>query len=48
MTNFHIHGHIPFLLYDIFRLAEKSILSILDYETWKPRRKLYDPAFNKG
>ena len=35
--------------YDVFvhRLAEKALFSIEHYETWKPRRKLYDPAFNK-
>ncbi|KAL5496599.1 hypothetical protein EMCRGX_G012912 [Ephydatia muelleri] len=29
-------------------LLENSVLTIRDYETWKPRRKLYDPAFNRG
>ena len=48
MTDFHIHSHIPFILCEIFRLAAQSLLSIPDYKTWKPRRKLYDPAFNKG
>ncbi len=22
-------------------------MSVPDYDTWKPRRKIYDPAFNK-
>ena len=31
----------------IYRFMGYSILTILDYETWKPRRQLYDPAFKK-
>ena len=29
------------------RFLGHGLLSILDYDTWKPRRKLYDPVFNK-
>ncbi|KAL5463995.1 hypothetical protein EMCRGX_G032950 [Ephydatia muelleri] len=30
------------------RLVGNGLFSIPDYKTWKPRRKLYDPAFNRG
>ena len=29
------------------RFLKDSLLTILDYETWKPRRRVYDPAFSK-
>ena len=25
----------------------RGLVSVLDYNTWKPRRQLYDPAFKK-
>eukprot|EP00731_Ephydatia_muelleri_P008176 Em0004g514a len=30
------------------RFLGKGLFTIRDYETWKPRRKMYDPAFNRG
>ena len=32
----------------VFRYLGQGLVTILDYKTWKPRRKPYDPAFNKG
>ena len=29
------------------RFLGDGLVSVLNYDTWKPRRKLYDPAFNK-
>jgi len=29
------------------RFMGEGLFSISDYETWKPRRKIYDPTFNK-
>ena len=29
------------------RFLGNGLVVIEDYETWRPRRKLYDPAFNK-
>ena len=31
----------------VMRFLGNGLFSILDYDTWKPRRKLYDPVFNK-
>ncbi|XP_064388742.1 cholesterol 24-hydroxylase-like [Halichondria panicea] len=30
------------------RFLGNGLVSVPDYDTWKPRRKLYDPAFNKS
>eukprot|EP00731_Ephydatia_muelleri_P008149 Em0004g487a len=30
------------------RFLGDGLFTIRDYETWKPRRKMYDPAFNRG
>lgn len=30
------------------RFMGNGLVTILDYETWKPRRQLYDPAFRKS
>ena len=29
------------------RFLGKGLLTLVDYETWKPRRQLYDPSFRK-
>ena len=29
------------------RLLGNGIGTVIDHETWKPKRKIYDPAFNK-
>ena len=39
--------HIVYWVFYIDRFMGHSILTIPDYETWKPRRQLYDPAFKK-
>ena len=39
--------HIVYWVFYIDRFMGNSILTIPDYETWKPRRQLYDPAFKK-
>ena len=42
---------VPRLTYPIthwpHRFLGNGLVVIEDYETWRPRRKLYDPAFNK-
>ena len=42
---------VPRLTYAIthwpHRFLGNGLVVIEDYETWRPRRKLYDPAFNK-
>ena len=30
------------------RFLGRGLLTLLDYDTWKPRRSLYDPSFTKG
>ena len=30
-----------------YRFLGDGVFSIIDYDTWKPRRQLYDPAFRK-
>ena len=30
-----------------YRFLGKGLVTIPDYETWKPRRQLYDPSFRK-
>ena len=36
-----------YVYFSVFRFSLKSLVSILDYETWQPRRKVYDPCFKK-
>ncbi len=31
----------------LYRFLGNGLVSVPDYDTWKPRRKIYDPAFNK-
>ena len=40
----YFHGHGNFLCH---RFLGYGLFSIVDYDTWKPRRQLYDPAFRK-
>ena len=32
----------------LYRLLGKGLFTIIDNEEWKPQRKIYDPAFNRG
>jgi hypothetical protein len=35
------------IFYICHRFLGYGLFSIVDYDTWKPRRQLYDPAFRK-
>lgn len=35
-------------LYCSTRFLGNGLFNILDYNSWKPRRRVYDPAFKKG
>ena len=37
-----------YYLINACRFLGRGLLTLLDYDTWKPRRSLYDPSFTKG
>ena len=42
-----IMGIYIYIYIHICRFLGQGLFTILDYKTWKPRRQIYDPAFNK-
>ena len=37
-----------YYLINACRFLGRGLLTLLDYDAWKPRRSLYDPSFTKG